>query len=260
MRTKTFFLCLYLTLHSIPVLYSQISDSVIRISGSIHDSQGNPLPYTHVINLITKSGTTADSSGIFKIKAKHADVLYFNNLAFIDTSVVINKNQNYLEIKLSRRKYAIPEVKIFEWGSTYEDFKQALLKMPLKKTVAEKLKLPQQDPNLIPYYLDSDLISSARFLYNSPIDFLYLNLNKTEISRRKVYDLIKNKEQIEKFNKIYSHTNISGITGLKDKELLEFMVYLESRFECDYRCSEIQITKELFMHWNHYKKYMLHPK
>lgn len=227
------------------------------IVGSINDDLGNPLPYTHVINLQTNSGTTCDSSGIFKIKAGNGNILLFKNLAFIDTSVIITNTKNHLTIYLSKRKYPIPEVKIFEWGSTYEDFKQALLKMPMKENLADKLNLPKQDPHIVPYYLNSDVLSSVGFAFSSPVDFLYLSLNKKEISRRKVYELNKSKKQVDQFNAIYSYETITNITGLNDQELFKFMEYLNEHFQCDYHCSEIQIMNELYKHWNNYKENIL---
>jgi hypothetical protein len=254
------FLCCFLIFFYLPKGLSQNPDSLKIFTGSIYDFQENPLPFSHVINLQTKSGTTTDSSGFFQIKAKFGDILLVKNLAFIDTSIIIGDPNNLTYIQLSQRKYSIPEVKIFEWGSTYGDFKQALLKMPMKENLAEKLHLPTQDPNIIPYYLNSELLSSAGFLFISPIDFLYQNLNKTEISRRKVYELIKNKEMIDNYNNIYSYENISSITGLKDQELFDFLAWLETRFECDYHCSEMQIITELLNRWKNYKENILPSK
>jgi hypothetical protein len=235
-------------------IFPQYPDSIRSIMGSVNDANGNPLPLTHIINLNVKSGTITDSSGTFKINAKYGDILLIKNLAFIDTAVTILVNQRHIPIFLNQKKYSIPEVKIFEWGSTYEDFKQALLKMPVQESLGEKLNLPRQNPDITPFYLDSEYLSSIAFLVSSPLNYLYYNYNKTEISRRKVYELNKDKNLIDKFNKLYSYKNISYITGLKDQALLDFMIYLETRFDCDYHCSEMEIITELFLQWDNYKK------
>ncbi len=143
------------------------------------------------------------------------DSLWIKNIAFSDTIVVINNPRLFYIIQMKKQTYPVKEVKIFEWGSTYEDFKQAFLALKPEKGLQEKLGLPIADPDAIPYDLDEEYIKSLGFAITSPISYFYQNFSKYEKSKRKLYRLEITKEKREVFRRIVSRENISELTGWK---------------------------------------------
>jgi hypothetical protein len=236
------------------VLSAQSTDSTFRLVGIVYDEMYRPLPATHVINLDTHEGDVTDSLGIFSLAARFTDTLMVLNIAFRDTLLSAEKLSGFPQIVLRRRYYPLEEAKIFLWGSTYGDFREAIIEMPNQETLGETMGLPRQDPGYIPYDMDPKVVKSPAFLLTSPISFFYQNFNKEAKSARKVYWLNRNKEKIELYSKIISGENLSSITGLSGRELLEFMAFLNEKMACDYNCTEYEIYAEVHALWDAYRE------
>jgi hypothetical protein len=160
-------------------------------------------------------------------------------------------------VRMERAVYELQGARIFEWGSTYEDFTQAIITMPNQQTLGEQLKWPRADPNLIPYAMDEDYIKSLGFAITKPVSYLYQNYNKKAKSARKVYWNKRNRARIEAFEAILEAENVAGITGLSGEKLLDFMAYLSTRMVCDFKCGELQVYQEIYGHWEVYQ--ILYP-
>lgn len=225
-------------------IYSQQDSSAI-ISGIVIDQEFNPVQSAHIINLNTKKICLSDEKGRFRIRASENDSLIVRNLAFRDTIVCIGNTYLNLLLKLRHKKYPIKELKVYEWGAGYEDFKTAFLALKVDKSLQEKLGLPMKDPDAIPFELDEELLKSAGFALSSPVSFLYYNLSKSEKSKRKVYQLQQTKARREKFNRIVSHENIGLLTGLTNEELENFRIYVLENLRCNYDCEEMEIIEEI---------------
>jgi len=245
----------YLNLLFLPttICLAQNADSLQRIEGFLLDKSNNPLPYSHIINLSSGRGTTSSSEGKFDIGVLSSDSILFRNIAYKDLILLagnIHKGDTiHLEIKL----YSINEVKIFEWGSTYEDFKVKMMSMPVTETWGEKLGLPQQKGNPIPNYKNASTLSNPLFAITNPVDFLYFNLNKKQQSIRKVIEFNENEDLIRRFESVYNRAGISKMTGLANAELDTFLVFLNRNFQCDFHCTEVQIISEIYKKWDYYK-------
>jgi len=239
-------------------LFSQDSDSSFNFTGIIYNQTFEPIAATHVINVNTQRGDVSDSLGIFTLTVHLGDTLWFRNIAFQETlaPVVGILEQRYIILKSVF--YPLKEAQIFPWGSSYEDFSEAVINTPAPQTLGESLGLPRQDPDYIPFDMDQSRIKSAGFLLSSPISFLYYNLSKKEKNRRKLFWNKKNQESHERFDAIVSAESLSNITGLSGDQLVEFMAYLYQRMVCDYKCTELKIYSEIFAHWDVYQH--LHPE
>jgi hypothetical protein len=157
-------------------------------------------------------------------------------------------------IILRKRRYELEEAKIFEWGATYDDFREAFLQMPMQQALGASLGLPRQDPEKVPLEMDDQAVKSAGLLFTSPISFFYYNFNKNAKSARKVYWLKKNQEKNDQFEAIVSAENLSYITGLTGMKLEEFQFFLSRRMVCDFNCSELAIYKEIHGLWQVYQE------
>ena len=233
--------------------FGQDSDSVHSYKSIVSDKLGNPLPYSHIINLRSGRGATSNNSGIFEITAKDEDSILFRNVSCVDLVITASDILKLDTIQLETKLYSINEVKIFEWGSTYQDFGAKMMSMPVTKSWTEKLGLPQQTGNPIPNFKNADILSNPLFAITNPVDFLYFNLNKKQQSIQKVIEFQNNEDKIRKFEAVYNRKSISALTGLTNEPLDSFLVFLNSNFVCDFRCSEIQIVTEIFKQWELYK-------
>lgn len=235
-------------------LSSQSIDSTMILSGIVYDEDFYPVPASHIINLNSHQGEVSDSLGIFNLPVKLTDTLLIRNIAFKDALVPVSQIFDQKFIIIKRKYYDLQEAKIFQWGSSYTDFKEAVVKMPNQQTLGESMGLPRQDPDYIPFEMNEEAIKSFGFLITTPISYLYHNFNKHARSARKVFWLQKNDAQHKVFNEILDRENISSITGLTGTDLQNFRTYLNGRLICDYRCTELQIYTEIHANWEIYQK------
>lgn len=235
-------------------LSAQESDSVFLLSAVIYDDLFHPVPATHVINMNTHAGDVTDSLGIFRLPVRPSDTMLIRNIAFQDTLVPVIQIIEVKYIQIRRKFYLLQEARIFEWGSSYDDFIEAITKMPNQQTLGESMGLPKQDPDYIPFDMNEEAIKSTAFLITSPVSYFYYNFSKREKSARKVYWLNKNREKYETFDAIMSLENIAAITELSGIELQKFLAFLYEKMVCDFKCSELQIYSEVHGLWDVYQE------
>ena len=232
-----------------PGLKAQSADTVWSLYGLIYDDLYVPVPATHVVNINTGRGDVSDSLGIFSLEVRDSDTLLILNIAFRDTLVDVASVAANRHIVLQRKLYPLNEARIFVWGSSYADFKEAFIEMPVQQSLGASLGLPEQDPEYVPLEMDEKEVKSAGLLLTSPITFFYQNFNKKAKSARKVYWLEKHRQKHEMFESIVNGENLSEITGLSGPELLAFQSFLLERMVCDFQCTELEIYKEIYGLW-----------
>jgi len=236
MSSRSIFLTLVMLLVIQVNVSAQLNDSAFTLTGIIYDELSFPVPASHVININTHQGTVTDSLGIFRLPVHSDDTLLIRNIAFRDTLLRAGQIFEHRHILIKRKFYVLQEARIFMWGSTYDDFKQA---------IGESMGLPRQDPDYIPYDMDEEALKSVGFLITSPVSYFYHNFNKYARSARRVYWLKKDQGKYELFNEITGRDNISAVTGLTGIELQAFLVFLYKRLACDFKCTELQLYIEI---------------
>lgn len=235
-------------------LLAQPSDSLYNLSGIVYDESFVPVAATHVVNIHTRQGDVSDTLGIFHLPVHYSDTLLIRNIAFKDTLIAVSSITQKRFIVLRRMAYALLEARIFEWGSSYDDFKEAMIEMPVQQTLGESMGLPTQDPEYIPLEMDEKAVKSAGLLLTSPITFFYQNFNKKAKTARKVFWMEKNKEKHEAFERIINAESLAGITGLSGPKLLEFQSFVLERLVCGIHCTEVAIYEEIFGLWTVFQK------
>jgi len=235
-------------------LNGQFSDTIFHLSATIYDASYRPVPATHVINMNTHQGAVTDSLGIFMLPVYLTDTLLIRNIAFYDTLVPVYLLKLDRSIVLTSKRYHLQEASIFEWGSTYADFRKAFIHMPHQQTLGESMGLPRQDPDYVPREMDEQAVKSAGYLLSSPISFFYQNFNKKAKSARKVYWLKKNQAKHDHFNEILSGENLAEITGLSGNELLEFQAFLAQRMVSKFKSTDLEIYEEIHGLWKVYQE------
>jgi len=233
---------------------AQSADSLFQLSTIVYDEAYMPVPATHVINLNTRAGDVTDSLGIFRLPVHKYDTLLIRNIVFWDTLLRVNTVQSAGYVMLRKRRYLLEEAKVFEWGATYGDFREAFIEMPVQQTLGASLGLPSQDPEKVPMEMDEKAVKSAGLLFTSPISFFYYNFNKHAISARKVYWLKMDQEKNDQFEALLSAENLEEITSLTGQDLERFQIFLSQRMVCDLNCSELEIYKEIYGLWEVYQE------
>ena len=235
-------------------LNGQAIDSSFNLSAIVYDGSFRPIPASHVINMNTHQGAVTDSLGIFHLVVNLTDTLFVRNIAFRDTLVPVYLVHNLKFIVLSSKRYILQGARIFEWGSTYSDFKEAIIEMPNQQTLGESMGLPRQDPDYVPLEMDEKAVKSAGFLLTSPISFFYQNFSKEAKSARKVYWLKKNQVIQEHFDELISEERLTEITSLTGDDLQEFQSFLIQRMVCTSKCTDLKIFEEVFALWKVYQE------
>ena len=235
-------------------LAGQAGDSVFMLTGFVYDGMYRPVPATHVININAMTGDVTDTLGIFRLPVTMPDTLFFSNITYRDTLLPVASFMTRRFIRLKEMHHPIPEARIFSWGNSYEDFRKAVINQPPVTSLGAKLGLPRQDPDYIPYDMDEEKIKSVGFLLTSPVSFFYHNLSRKQRSARKLFMMERNAEEQDAFEEIVSRSNISSVTGLAGEELDGFLLFLNERIRCDYRCTELQIYTEIHSLWELYRE------
>ncbi|MCK5694250.1 MAG: hypothetical protein KAI08_15410, partial [Bacteroidales bacterium] len=150
-------------------LHAQPGDTLFHLAGIIYDELYLPVSATHVININTHKGDVTDSLGIFRLPVHPGDTLLIRNIAFRDTLVPVMVVHENRHIILRRMRYQLQEARIFEWGSSYDDFREAFIDMPVQQTLGASMGLPRQDPDKVPLEMDEKAVKSAGLLLTSPI-------------------------------------------------------------------------------------------
>ena len=229
-------------------------DSAFFLTGTICNEAFEPVPATHVINMHSGVGVVTDSLGIFRLPVLMVDTLLIMNIAYQDTLVPVVLIDRKRLIRLKRAYYSLQEARIFEWGSSYGDFRTAITGMASVQTFGEAMGLPRADPDYVPIEMDEKRVRSAGYLLTSPISYFYYNFNRKAKSARTLYWTKKNRERHEAFDAICSPENLSSVTGLSGDPLLAFMTYLFQRMTCDFKCTEFEVYSEIYAHWAVYRQ------
>lgn len=231
-------------------LLAQSEDQIYMLSGIVYDEVYRPISASHVININSRKGDVTDSLGIFHLMVTSSDTLLIRNIAFRDTLISVLEVHANRHIRLKSRRYQLPEAKVFEWGSSYDDFREAFIGMPVGQSLGASLGLPQQDPDKVPMEMDEKAVKSAGLLLTNPISFFYYNFNKHAKSARKVYWLKKNQAEQDQFEAYFTSENLADITGITGSELEQFQLFLSQRIVCDRNSSEIEIYNEIYGLWD----------
>ncbi len=234
--------------------FSQENDSILLLEAVICDQDRIPLPATTVIDITSGHYSVCDSSGRFLLHAYRGDSLIIRNLSCVNKIMQAEQVLMMDTVILKTRIYALKEIRVFDWGSTYADMKNKMKSLPTEQTTGEKLGLPVQKGNPVPNYRNENFLKNPLAAYTNPVDFLYYNLSKKEKSVRKVMEFKRNEDKFRNFENVYNRENVAAITALTGTRLDSFMVFLNLNFRCDMNCPEFEIRNEIYRVWNLYRQ------
>jgi hypothetical protein len=115
--------------------FAQEKSSIINLSGIIRDDKDRPLPFVKVIVKSGKQKDVTNMMGMFSLAVNNTDTIYIYSEGFEKLRLVIRDtvrmHQICVDIKMTPDTLAEP-VAVFPY-KTYEEFKDAVLKLQLKE-------------------------------------------------------------------------------------------------------------------------------
>jgi hypothetical protein len=222
------------------------------IHGLLTDSlNGKGVPYAQVYNESSKTNTTSDSIGVFKLKGRLHDTLVILSLGYYGkTWTVENCGQNLIII--NPRSYEIEPV-IISTPQNYKQFKKAFLEIdPDTGLVIEGFH--RYIPKLVPDLMDTNIIGSTAFAYAHPISYIYYNYSKLEKSKRKVLYLKQEQKEQVIIDQKFSLNLVHQLTGLTGEAITDFIIFCNFSHKYLFESSEYEIVEAISQKFEEYKK------
>lgn len=210
-----------------------------------------PVEFLKVINKTRQILSYSDSAGLFSIPCNISDTIIFSGIGFETLSIKISDS-------LLAAKYKViimePEMLMFEKADinafgTKEEF--------IKKFLALKINEQKINPGLpesehtVPKLSDDKYVKNPLFAITSPVSFLYYNLNRKEISKRRIINLMAESEIIDKK---YNRRKVGGWTGLKGEDLTGFILFCNFKNDWLISASQYEIILKVNEKFLEYKK------
>lgn len=224
--------------------YSDFDPVLIRLQALIVSiSDGMPVPYAHVINHRTHSGTTSNSAGLFTMEMLNIDSLEISAMGFGRQTVRIPPKytgDTVYVIRIRPVNYLIGEVKV-----TGEKQKVNMDGIPVGKPV-------DIDP-----YLRGDAFNEkppvlAALL--NPISYWQYYLSRREKQKRKAREALALEKNWELHSLNYNKKIVMMLTGLNDSQADEFMVWFNSQNILPYTATEYEVRAAVREYFRIYRR------
>ncbi len=236
-KSLVFLIYLLLVCCHVDFAFSQISYlATKKITGKLIDNEtGKGIPFVHVLNESLQISVISDTSGRFVIRGKTGDTLVFSILGYLGKYIVLNEKDTGKDLvtKLVPRTYDIAEVKVFGY-TTYSQFKQGFRDLQLPETQTDRLReslnrIALEIGKEARYQLAMEKATQGGNLISVPI------LSPEEIQRLKLKQIIKEEKIQAEIDKKFNRQIVAEVTGLKDKDLDDFMLFckLDRQFLLD---------------------------
>ena len=226
-RSQIVLLCLFLVSFPVNTTFSQISNiNTGNFKGRIVDIEtGRGIAFAQILNETRRISTISDTSGRYIIRGKVGDTLVFSVLGYLGKYIVLNERNTkaVLVTGLVSRTYDIAEVKVFGYSS-YSQFKREFQRLKLPKTETDQLRESLHDIALkigkeARYQLAMEKAARGGNLASVKI------LSPEEIQRLKLKEMMKEERIQVVIDKKFNRQIVADLTGLKDMELDDFMLF-----------------------------------
>jgi hypothetical protein len=243
MLTKKHIALLFILLANLCVKAQDIELYLVNIKGIVSDFEsGEPLPYAHVINPRSHTGTTTNADGFFSITMLTEDTLIVKTVGYVDQKFTLNEfpPKDHYEVMMKPVRYLLDEVTVTE-----------------KYKMREKLGLPEAKPLNIPKELRGSDFNEKPPWYAAlvnPLGFLYYHTGKEEKEKRATLKAIENNKQWLEFSEHHNLETIEKLTGLTGEEADKFMFYCNINNQLPYFASQMEIEFQIMNLFFKYKQ------
>ena len=193
--------------------------SIIQIDGVIVNKEDKrPVPFVHVLNLQSKSGTASNLEGRFSIQMQRQDSVIFSAIGFDKYLFMLDENsfgsRFDIVVEMNVNSFELETVDIFAYKDEYA-FKNAILDLEVTNSKSnDRIELPGF------YYGPRKEVKTS----GSPLTFLYNKTSKRAKEERK-FDLLESEYEgwKKKVTTNYNPTFVQGVTGLEEDKVEDFM-------------------------------------
>lgn len=185
----------------------------------INKETGDIVPYVHIIDESKSLGTTSDLNGRFEVMIDPADTLVFSAVGFEKSMIIFAHEaidlEKEVQIALTPSTYELDAVQIHALKDEAA-FKQEIL----------NLRLPEEKKIIIPGTYDGPRDPNARFaLARGPLSTVQNMFSKEAKELKKYQEVIRDYPREKAIAAKYNSDIVREITGLKDEELNDFMLF-----------------------------------
>ena len=218
-----------------------------------------PIQGANVYNLNSRQYTFTDSNGNFTISVNINDTLIISKSIYRQVVAVISrKNLEVIndEYYLFYKAILLKEVRVISLNPNYEQFKRDLAQMKLPD-IYNKMKgieLSEEDKMNAEYSTKGyNLLRNTAL--SSPITYLYNSFSKKAKMKQLYSEMLQYEEEIDKVPIKYNREIVTEITGLKEDNLMEFMVFCKFSYYDIIRWSQQEIINAIKYKYDEYQYY-----
>ncbi len=247
MRKVTFIILL---MASCAIINAQETDSTNKVNyfkGKIVSKDNKALAFAHIINTRRGYAAVSNSGGHFSIPVVVGDSIKISTIGFHTRFYTVKTTSDEEQtIVLKSREYHLPTVNIYELR--WQIFKSEFMEQVSEET-REAQEISTWMNNLVSteelkLIYQSTMAPGFRINYKSKKDKSRIRVKKME----KKYQIIAPK---------FNDELISNLTGLKGKEIYNFLQYCNFSEKFLINASEYEIMEQILVFWKKYKQEVL---
>ena len=228
------------------VIINPAQDFPVRLAGRVvNGATGKAVSYGTVRNLTSKRVVVADSGGNFSIVISTTDSLELRRVGYRTRyyTKALGQNGNYVDqIPMTEESVNLQEVTI------YRKRKREVNSIALNPEYGRKdnfrLYLFGYQPG-VKRRIEPDI--------TSPLSFLYDQFSKAGRSARKLKELQAQQEVLTMLSIRYNRDYVQDLTGLKDRDLTEFMAFCPMSADFVLRANDYDLAAATL---NCYRRFM----
>jgi len=217
----------------------------VRVAIHLVDEQtGKSIPYASVYNFKTQKGFSADSSGFFTTVISAKDTLRITCIGYYEKLYVkepYRTNNYYAVVTMKSKLLELAPVTIF--APRLEKVNTILVKPEY---------LRKDEPRLWLFAEPGGEPASPTIM--NPISFIYELYSRQGRDRRKIRDILMEKEFRERLNRRYSPALVNRYTGLDEDELEAFMRFCSMPEMFILQATEYEIAERIFRCFENFKE------
>ncbi len=212
------------------------------------------LPYVNIWNESSKTSALTDTSGLFVLRARTGDSLVFSAIGFYSKLVVTDAGSTgkTWQVELVPRLYDIDEARVYAYGS-YSAFRQHFLNLNLPETKTDRLRKDLNETS-VRVAREADNKAAAERAANNPVLAAVPILSPEEKQRLKLREILKEDNIQQVIDKKYNREIIGTLTGLKDKELDDFMLFCNLDRKFLYKANQYDILIKVLEKYEEFRR------
>ena len=246
MRGLKLYMALFFLVSGLCVMAQEAPEAdpiLIQVRGRVVSSADrSPVPYAHLINNRTHSGTITNADGYFNIEMLNIDSLVVSCVGFFREAFKVPYNyqpDSTVVFHLRPVSIGLPQVNV-----RGDKSKVNMDGIPIGKPINIDPKLRGDAFNERPPVIAA--------LFN-PISYWEYYLSKREKRKRNVREAMTMEKNWELYSKNYNKQVVMSLTGLDDKQADDFMIWFNSQDILPYTSTEYQIRAAIKHYFKVYK-------